>query len=134
VAVEDEGLVTGRFIASTSNESGLRTSHPIGGCWRRIGYEFKNYETRYPLEDLRYIPFCKLRWRVGTGPAAMESCDDDGSESCRFRKRVTGNFVGFFHRSVGTAVVVYGLILIVLYLCSVRLSNSQAAQAPLVPT
>jgi hypothetical protein len=80
-AVEDEDVITDQFVVNTSNKSGLRTLHLIGGCWRRIGYEFKNYETHYSLEGLRYDSFCKLCWKSGTGPDAVESSDEDGSES-----------------------------------------------------
>jgi hypothetical protein len=83
-ALEDDDAITDQFIINTTAKTRTRCLHLIGGCWRRRGFELKNYEEHYSLEGLQYDMVCKSCWPEGppdVGGATIDEEDDSSSSS-----------------------------------------------------
>jgi len=83
-AIEDDDTITDQFIINTSAKTRTRCLHLIGGCWRRRGFELKNYEEHYSLEGLQYDMVCKTCWPDGppsVGEVNIDEEDDSSSSS-----------------------------------------------------
>jgi hypothetical protein len=81
---KDDDTITDQFIINTSAKTRTRCLHLIGGCWRRRGFELKNYEEHYSLEGLQYDMVCKTCWPDGppsVGEVNIDEEDDSSSSS-----------------------------------------------------
>ena len=83
---EEEQIKLPQYILSYTQKKKLCRIHRKGGCWRKPGVDYKEFEYVYDLEDLASkVPFCKDCTKVEKAASSSDSSsstdtDDDTDE------------------------------------------------------
>ena len=70
-----------KYILSYTKKKKLCRIHLKGGCWRKPGIDYKDFEYVYELEDLAKVaPFCKDCLNSGKGGSSSDTSSSTASD------------------------------------------------------